>query len=147
MHTKGAIKPDHIGLNKFVLQVLGLPNLTVTAISGLSEELDVVDLPDRTVASGGRTGAISCEITIPLHHTEEIAAMEIWLQEGQDPVSPTYKKPATLLLTSISGNVVRSYSFLDMFCAGRTIPDFEIANAGDMAENSYMMRASDILPI
>jgi hypothetical protein len=144
---KAVIQPDHIPLNKFELIVLGLPPFTFTALSGLEEELDVVDLPDRTVASGGRTGPVEIEVMLPAHHIAEQAAMELWFQESQDPVLPTYKKPGTLLITSISGGTVRSFSMPDLFPSKRTIPDFEFDNDGELAEIGWTLRASDVLPI
>lgn len=144
---KGTIQPDHIPLNKFQLLVLGLPPLTLMSLSGLEEELDVVELPDRTVASGGRTRAVEFTIEIPAHHTTEQAAMEVWFQESQDPVTPTYKKPGTLILTSISGGTTRTFSMPDMFPSKRVIPDFEQDNDGEMASFEWTIRASDILPI
>lgn len=144
---KGVIQADHIPLNKFKLIVLGLPEFTFTSLSGLEEELDVVDLPDRTVASGGRTGAVEFTVTLPTHHEVEQAAMELWYQEGQDPVSPTYKKPGTVILESISGNRVRTFSMPDIFVSKRVIPDMEFDNDGELSEIEWTLRASDILPI
>ena len=144
---KGVIQKDHIPLNKFKLVVLGLPEFTFTALSGLEEELDVVTLPDRTVASGGRTGPVEFTVMLPIHHTVERAAMEIWYQEGQDPVTPTYQKPGTLVLESISGNTIATFSMPDMFVGKRGMPDFEMDNDGEMAEIEWTIHASDMLPI
>lgn len=144
---KAVIQPDHIPLNKFQLLVLGLPPFTFTSVSGLEEELDVVDLPDRTVASGGRTGPVEIEVGLPMHHTVEQAAMEAWFQESQDPVLPTYKKPGTFIASSLSGASSKSYSFVDLFPSKRTIPDFEMDNDGELAIVMWTLRASDVLPI
>lgn len=144
---KAVIQPDHIPLNKFQLLVLGLPTFTFTALAGLEEELDVVDLPDRTVASGGRTQPQEFTVMLPTHHITEQAAMELWFQESQDPVLPTYKKPATLLLPSISGQIVRSYSLIDVFPSKRTLPDVDFDNDGELSQIEWTLRASDMLPI
>lgn len=144
---KGVIQPDHIPLNKYQLLVVGLPELTFTSLTGLEEELDVVSLPDRTVASGGRTQPIEFEVMHPAHHTVEQLAMEAWFQEGQDPVSPLYKKPGTLIITSLTGGNARTFSMPDLFVSKRTIPDFEFDNDGEMAEITWTLRASDMLPI
>jgi len=147
MGLKGTIQPDHIPLNKYQLIVLGMPPLDFTTIAGLEEELDTVELPDRTVVTGGRTKPVEFTAKLPMHHTVQQAAVELWFQESQDPVSPTYKKPGTLILTSLTGGTVRSFSFPDIFPAKRTIPDFEMNNEGEMAEEEWMFKASDILPI
>ncbi len=91
---KGEIQPDHMPVNKFVFQVVGLIPLTVIEMSGIEEELETTELPDRTVASGGETKAFEFTLMMPTHHTAEQAVMELWLQESKDPVSPTYKKPS-----------------------------------------------------
>jgi hypothetical protein len=144
---KGQIQPDHIPLNKAQLIVLGLPDLTLTSISGIEEELEVIDLPDRTKASGGRTMAVEFDVTLPLHHTVQFAAMMAWYQEGQDPVLPTYKKPATLLMPSISGNTTRSFTLVNAFIGKFALPDTEMSNEGEMAEATFTIHADDILPL
>ena len=53
---KGVIQPNHIPMNNFVLQVIGLPDIVFTEVGDISEIIDKVDLPDRTRASGGRSG-------------------------------------------------------------------------------------------
>lgn len=144
---KGNIDPDHIPLNKGQLIVLGLPDFTFLTIAGLEEELDVVDLPDRTKASGGRSGPVEFTVTLPAHHEVQRIAMEIWYQEGKDPVTPTYQKPATFLASSITGNRTLSYSFPDLFVGKRTVPDFDADNDGELAAIEYTLHASDMFPI
>lgn len=144
---KSVIQPDHIPLNKFELIVVGLPPFTFTSLTGLEEELDKVNLPDRTVASGGRTQPVEFDVMLPTHHIAEQLAMEAWFQESQDPVLPTYKKPGTLIVSSISGNIVRSWSFPDLFPFKRTHPDMEMDNDGELSELQWALAASDILPI
>ena len=88
---KGVLAPDHIPKNKYELRVRGLPPITFTAVSGLEEELDKVDLPDRTGASGGNTKNGEFTARMPTHHTTERIALEAWFAECQDPVPRTYK--------------------------------------------------------
>ena len=78
---KGQILPGHIPVNKFTLQVVGLASITVTELSGIEEELQTTELPDRTVASGGNTNASEFTIMVPAHHSVEIQAMETWWRE------------------------------------------------------------------
>jgi len=144
---KGAIQGDHIPVNKYQLLVLGMPPLTFTEVSGIEEELEVAELPDRTVASGGNTKAIEFTGKLPMHHLAEQAAMELWFSSAQDPVLPTYKLPATLVHQSITGNVLRTYSLLGLFPSKRALPDLEMANEGEMAAVEWTFRADDILPI
>jgi len=144
---KGAIQGDHIPLNKYQLIVLGMPELIFTEISGLEEELETVDLPDRTVASGGQTKTLEFTATLPAHHLIMQAAMELWFVEGRDPVASTYKKTATLILKSISGSTLRTYSLLGLFVCKRATPDLEMANEGEMATIEWTFKADQMLPI
>lgn len=144
---KGALKPDHIPVNKYTLLILGLPTLTPVEISGLEDELQTTELPDRTRASGGNRGPANFTIKLPMHHLVEAAAMELWFREAQDPVLPTYKKLATLIHKSISGNTVRTFSLVGMFPTKRTLPDLEMANEGEMATVDWDISVDDILPI
>ena len=112
---KGDVQPDHIPVNKYQLIVVGLPPLYFHQISGIEEELERTTLPDRTSASGGNTGPVEFTVMHPMHHAIEEAALEAWFQEGQDPVSPTYKKPATLIHLSNSGGTCSSAALV-FFC-------------------------------
>jgi hypothetical protein len=144
---KGEINADHMPLNKFELRVAGLVPLTTITISGLEDELETVDLPDRTRASAGVRKSTEFEIEIPMHHHGEFAAMEIWYKEGQDPISPTYKKPCTLRYLSASGNQNRSFTLVGVFVTKRTLPDLDKTNEGEMSTVTYSMSVDDILPI
>jgi hypothetical protein len=146
---KGDIRPDHIPLNKYQLLVLGtaVPAFTFTEISGIEEELQTTELPDRTVASGGNTGPVEFTAKCPLHHLEEQAALELWFNEGKDPVSPLYKKAASLVHMSGTGQVLRTYSVVGVFCSKRALPDLSMANEGEMAANEWTFKADELYPI
>lgn len=144
---KGELQKDHIPVNKYVLQVIGLIPIKATEISGIEEELETAELPDRTVASGGNTKATEFSMMTPMHHLSEQAALEVWWQESKDPVSPTYKKPCTLTMTSISGNKSRGYTLTGVFPKQRNLPDLEMANEGEMATVEWIMSVDSILPL
>lgn len=144
---KGAIQPDHIAVNNYELLVLGLPPLTPTEISGIEDELQTVDLPDRTTASGGNRGPGDWTMMLPMHHLVEQGAMEAWLLEAQDPVSPGYKKVATLIHKSISVTVLRTFSLLGLYTYKRTLPDLEMENDGEIALVEWAMKHNDINPV
>ncbi len=144
---KGTIQPDHIAVNKYNFSVLGLVELTAVEISGIEDELETVTLPDRTVASGGNRGTTEFDITIPLHHAAEQAAMELWFRESQDPVSPTYKKPCTMTFVSVSGSGRRGFTLIGVFPKKRALPDLEMENEGEMASVVWTMSADDVEPI
>lgn len=144
---KGEIQGDHMPVNKYVLQVLGLVPLTATEVSGIEDELETTELPDRTVASGGNRKATEWTMMLPMHHTAEQAAMELWYRESQDPVSPTYKKPVTLTHQSLSGNATRNFSLVGVFPKKRVLPDLEKLNEGEIALVEWTMSTDDILPL
>lgn len=142
MPIKGTMLPDYLPVNKFQLIVTGLPvPFTLTNISGLEDELDVAELPDRTNGSGGRKKQIEFEIGIPAHHTLEVAQMEWWFQECQDPVLPTHKKVGTIIMQSQSNLKSGFISLVGLFPSKRAMPDLELDNDGEMAVITYTLKA------
>lgn len=144
---KGVLQPDHIPLNKYELRIRDLPSITFITISGLEEELETTDLPDRTAASGGDTKPVEFTGTMPLHHLTEMQAMEEWFQDSQDPVAPNYKKTGTLVLTSITGLVRKTFLILGMFPCKRKTGDLEMANEGELHVVEWTFKGDDILSI
>lgn len=136
---KGAILPDHMPVNKYELIVIGLPPLTFTAISGIEDELQTVTLPDQTTASGGNKLPVEFTGTVPAHHPETIF-LDAWFIEGQDPVSPGYKKIATLVLKSLSGLNLKPYPLTGLYISKRGTPDLEMENDGEMAAIVYTFK-------
>lgn len=147
---KGVILEDHIPLNKYVLTVDGIGvDLILTTVSGIEEELDVTDMPDRTVATGGRTQAVEFTAMLPLHHEVEQAAMEEWYAQthgtGRSPtVDLGYKRTGTLRLSSLSNAIQAVFLLDELFPSKRALPDFEMENEGEMAQVEWSFRASDI---
>lgn len=147
MAAKGTIKDDPILVNKYRLKVLGMPDFTFTKISGIEEELETVTLPDRTVVSGGHTKATEFDAELPLHHSVEVAAMELWLRGCKDPVDPGYKKAATLVQESSSGKILRTYALEGVFPKKRGTSDLEMENEGDMAVLALSFSVDSIDPV
>jgi hypothetical protein len=146
MTIKGLIKENHIPLNKFDLLVLGMPKITLISFDDIEEELEAVTLPDRTVRSGGQTKPVNFSGKLPMHHDVEIAAMELWYKQGQDPVQPGYKKAATMIFYRGDGGV-RTFSLLNLWISGRTIPGGDMKNEGEMAELTYKFQADEVTPV
>lgn len=143
---KGTIAPDHIPRNKYKLLVQGLPPITWTSVGSLEEELETVDIPDRTAASGGNTKPVEFNVKHPTHHPAERIAMENWFVEGQDPVSPQYKKIGTLIKTSISGLQSVTYILQGLFVCKRVTSELEMANEGELDELEWTMKCDQIFP-
>lgn len=144
---KGAIQADHIPVNKYQLLILGMPPLTPTEVSGLEDELQTAEMPDRTRVSGGNRGPSEFTIMLPEHHLVEQAAMEAWFRESQDPVLPTYKKVGSMVSQSISGNTTVTKSLVGVFPTKRVMPDREMENEGELALVEWTLSVDDILPI
>ena len=145
MSLKGKIQSGHIPKNKYTLQIIGLPVITFTSVGSLDEEIEKVDLPDRTVASGGQKKATKVNVKVPAHHTVQILAMEAWFKEGQDPVSPTYKKSGILTQQTIhSAAGKRGYMLVGVWNMKRTTPELTLANPGEESEVEYELSIDQI---
>lgn len=147
MGIKATLQPDHIPVNKYEMLILGMPSITFTKISGMEVEIDTVELPDRTVASGGNVAAIEFTAEMPMHHMVELAALEVWLEEGQDPVSSTYKKAGTLIMKSGTGDTIKTYSMIGLWCCKRKLPDLDFEDEGAMAVVEWTFYCDNVLPV
>lgn len=150
MSLKGRIRPDHMPMNKFGLTVVGLlptNNITFISVSGLETEVAGVDLPDRTRATGGQAGPSTATVAVPTHHEDEVTAMELWLREGQDPVTPTYKKIATLTQFSNTGAITRTWSLMGVWITKRKLADLAFDNDGEMSTNEYELSVDEVIPL
>lgn len=144
---KGVILPDYFPQNKATMTVFGIPTpFTILQISGLEDELDTAELPDRTNGSGGRKKQVEFDITLPAHHVVEIAAMEAWYIECQDPVLPSYKKGANIVLSSQSNLRNASVGLVGVFISKRALPDFDLDNDGEMTTITYTLKADHCSP-
>lgn len=144
---KGQIQPNVITVNRYKMTILGIVDLTPVTITGIDDELEVVKLPDRTVASNGQRKASSFTMGIPVHHQLEQFAMEAWFVESQDPISPTYKKICTLEMSAISGTGSRSFTLMGVFPTKRAIPALALTDEGTMATMEWFMSIDNVLPI
>lgn len=145
---KQVLLPDHIPVNNYSLIVVGGPPLLeFITVDGLEEELETVDLPDRTKASGGNTKPVEFTATHPKHHTIEDAFLELWFLEGQDPVSPLYKKAATLVIQSISRINTRTYNLIGLFVSKRKTADLDMANEGELNVTEWTFMCDRIIPV
>jgi len=147
MGIKGVIRPDHMQQNKFALLSRELPTLTPLKITGIEEELDNVDLPDRTSASGGRTKQFEIVVTFALHHRLEIEALELWWTECEDPVSPLYKKDITLAIYSQSSIDDKSFLLEGMFPIKRGVSDLDLDNDGEMVTQDWTFKVDQLLEV
>jgi len=144
MVMKGSVQPGHIPVNNYELIVIGLPKILFATIGGGEQETETVDLPDRTVASGGNVKAGEFPATMFEHHVVERDAMEAWRRAGIDPVDPLYKKVGTLIRRDIHGNVAATRTYLGLQVTKRKDPDMDMANEGDPAMIEWTLKFDDI---
>lgn len=145
MSLKGKIASGHIPKNKFQLQIVGLPAITFTSVGSLEEEIEKIDLPDRTAASGGQKKPITTSVKVPSHHTIQILAMEDWFKQGQDPVAPTYKKAGILTQSTIhAATPKRTYHLAGVWVTKRTTPELTLADEGAESEVEFQLSIDEI---
>jgi len=147
MVLKGTVEADAMNVNKFEFTVAGAAPVRFHQVSGLEEELGVVELPDRTQQTDGATKPGEFTAQLPAHHSTEYAFLEIWYREGQDPVSPIYKKPCVLTISSPTGKKSRQFIVNGCWIQKRKLPDLDMANDSDMASVEYTFKFDSILPI
>jgi hypothetical protein len=144
---KGQIKSGHIGVNHYEFQVVGLIPITFTTISGLATETTAVELPDRTQASGGEEMVGEFTAELPMHHTNEAIALDAWLQESRDPVTPTYKKPVTIISKNIHGEAKMTHAVVGCWISKKETPELDMSNDGEMATLTYTFKYDAIARI
>lgn len=144
---KGQIKAGHIGVNHFEFKVVGLIPITFVNVSGLASETTVVELPDRTQASGGEEMVGELTAELPMHHTAEAIALDAWLQESRDPVSPFYKKPVTVISKDIHGEPKMTHALDGVFISKKETPELDMGNDGEMATLTYTFKYDSMIRI
>ena len=144
MAMKGIVQAKHIPVNNYQLIIVGLPPILFTQISGLEDETETVDLPDRTKASGGNSKPIAFTGMTFEHHTTELAALEIWRRQGLDPVDPLYKKIGTLIKKNISSEVVTTRTMFGLWITKRKDADLDLANEGEPAMVEWSFSADKV---
>jgi hypothetical protein len=140
MGQKFVIEDDPLAVNNYALVVNNVIPITFTSVGALEQETEFVTLPDATQVSTGRTKAGEVEVKVPAHHTAQVAAMEAWAIEGQDPVQPGYKKAGTLTFFSPSLQRVLNVTIIGAFVQKGATPEGEMANEGEMAELTYTLK-------
>lgn len=140
--------PDHIPVNNYELIVLpGPAKLECVTISGLEEEIEMIELPDRTRASGGNVKPFSFTISHPKHHIIEDAFMEQWFQSATQPILPGYKRPGSLIIRSVSNLIIRTFNMIGMWPSKRTTPDLDMNNEGELYVTEWEINCDRIIPI
>lgn len=138
---KAVIDPDIIPVNKFTFNVVGLPPLTVTAVSGIEIETTMTKLPDNQQVTGGKSEPFEFTITMPENHRVEQIAMDLWWGGSKDPVSPTYRKAGVLIVKSNSGNIAVAHSFVKLWTRGPSFAERDLDDDGKISQVAWKMSA------
>lgn len=144
MGLKRIVKEDHMPVWNYKLMVQGMPTFIFINVNGLDEELESVDLPDRTAASGGNTKPGNFTAKIMMHHSSEVEALEQWYNDSKHPVKPNYKKNATLVFKSLTDTRSKTFALLGIFPHKRVIPNAEMNDEGKPAELDWTFRYDEI---
>lgn len=145
MPVQGKIQKDIMTGQKYVFMVDGV-EFVITDVGSIEETLQTVDLPDGSVASGGRVDPVEFPISIPLHHDVEYAFMELWFKGCQEPIAPNAYKNCSIVIKSNTGAKQRSMTVLGAFISGRSSPELEMeGGAGEMLKVEYTIKADKVM--
>jgi hypothetical protein len=134
MALRGKVNANHVPVNNFELAVSGeTQTFWFTEISGIEFEIQAVDLPDRTKASGGNPLPQEFTAKMLMHHDAERKVLNEWLEAAIEPVTATYKKTATLTHKTIAGANNAKYTITGLWIMKRKLPDLDRANEGEAA--------------
>jgi hypothetical protein len=143
MGFKSVLFPDHIKVSHYTLDIAGMPSMTFTMVGGPESELDDIEQPDRTRASGGRSKPGEIEVRHPAHHALERAALEAWWLECKHS-TPGHKRVGTFTMYSQSGLQRMAYVLLGAKLQKRALPDGEMENDGEQAEITWTITYDDV---
>lgn len=144
MQIKNVIQEQRIPVNKYQLIIQpGIGLITVTTLTGLEQELDQAEMPDRTTRSGGRGKQVEFDITQPMHHTAEVALMEAWWILCKNSL-PGYLKTGVLIQLSEASLPALSWALPNLWIGKRGHRDLEMENDGEMSDFTWTMKADDL---
>jgi hypothetical protein len=146
MSLQGKVNDDHGTLNQYTFAIIGLPPLTVTKVSGIPEELQVTTMPDRRVESEGNTAATEVTISIPAHHIQDQAVMELWWDLCKK-AQPGYKKDGVVVIKRASGMLARSLTIHGVFIKKRSTPELAMETENGTAEIEWVFSIDEVMPV
>jgi hypothetical protein len=146
MAIKNVLQENRIQMNKFSLSFQpGVGEVTLMSVGELEEELDTVDLPDRTTRSGGRKKQIEFDVVQPAHHDIEVAAMEAWYVDCQDPVAPDHLKVGTYTRFDQQGTPRRTVTLDNCWLSKKVESESDLDNDGEQATITWTVKADAMI--
>lgn len=142
MPVKNLLGKDVIGANKFTFSVDN-DDLLVVSVSGIEETLQVIELPDGTAASGGRTDVSETTVVVAQHTKASITFFDAWWALCQDPVPPAAYKNGTVTGNSSSGGVSATTTLISVFIKSRKSADYNLEDGTTMTVVEYTLSVDD----
>ena len=142
MPVKNLLGKDVIGANKFTFSVDN-DDLLVVSVSGLDETLQVIEFPDGTAASGGRTDPSETTVVVAQHTKASITFFDAWWEMCKDPVPPSAYKNATVTGNSSSGNESATTTMISVFIKSRKGADYSLEDGTTMTVVEYTLSVDD----
>lgn len=143
---KGSIQADHINSTRYRFRVGGV-EITPVSIGAIEQNLGKVSLPDDTVESNGRKSAGEFDLTIPAHHSVDVAFMDAWYEEGNGVATPGYKKPCQSTALSATEEKSRVIAIDGVWVTGRQEAELALEGEGSMVVIVYKMSFDDATPL
>ena len=142
---KSIIKPLRVPDNKYSLIVQpGVGQLTVVELTGLEQELDQSELPDRTVRSGGRGKPLAFDFAIPMHHTSEVLLCETWWNLCKYSLIG-YLKFGMLIQFNEASIPTKRWTLPNLWLTKRGHTDLALGNDGEMTTIMWSASADDLI--
>lgn len=142
---KGEIRPIPAHLNKFRVEVAGLPPFYCKRIGPFRTELETADAPDRTRHLAGESSIVEFEFEAPLHHVEEHAALGAWFLQCQAG-APGAKRAGTIHYLSAVGIPISSQVAIGWILTARELPELD-RESTDIAFVTYACSADAVTGI
>ena len=71
--------------------------------------------------------------------------MESWFAQAE-AMTPGYRKAASLVMQSGSGQIIKTYTLMNLFPTKRATPDLDMGNEGELALLTWTFKGDTALP-
>lgn len=144
---RAKLKENPAQTDKYTFAVLGLPLLNPTEVSEIEQDTKSLAMPDGTAVTTGNTEAGEFTITIPNHEVVQIAGMDLWVQQGREPVDPLYKKTAVLIDYRVTGEACRTRTLFGAFAKKTTEAGYAMKPDSELAVTKYLISFDSVVSI
>ena len=147
---KSVLDPNHIPRNKYFLDIPEIPDfINFVAVEGLESEIDNVEMPDKTMVSGGRTAPSEFTGRVMLHDIVAVDVLQRWHEDCKDPADPFYKKTGILQYEPINGTkgpgVFTTFELRGIWPSRISPPDTDMSNEGEPQQFEVTFKVDEIV--